>query len=66
MSCGVGCRLGMDRMLLWLWRRPAAVAPIEPLAWGPPNAMGVALKSKKQKQKQNKTKETSANPVEKK
>ena len=30
--------------LLWLWRRPVAVAPIGPLAWEPPYAMGVALK----------------------
>ena len=30
--------------LLWLWCRPAAVAPIGPLAWEPPYAMGAALK----------------------
>ena len=53
MSCGVGCRCGLDPVLLWLWRRPAAVVPIGPLAWEPPYAAGVALKSKqKQKQKQ--------------
>ena len=28
MSCGVGHRRGLDPALLWLWRRPAAVAPI--------------------------------------
>ena len=33
-------------MLLWLWRRPAAVAPIRPLAWEPPYAAGAALKTK--------------------
>ena len=52
MSCGVGCRLGSDPMLLWLWGRPAAVAPILPLAWEPPYPTGVALK----KTEQNKTK----------
>ena len=31
-SCGVGCRLGSDPALLWLWRRPVATAPIQPLA----------------------------------
>ena len=30
--------------LLWLCRRPAAVAPIRPLAWEPPYAEGAALK----------------------
>ena len=30
-------------MLLWLWYRPVATAPIELLAWEPPYAMGVAL-----------------------
>ena len=24
----VGCRLRLDPVLLWLWRRPAATAPI--------------------------------------
>ena len=32
-----------DRVLLWLWRRPAAEAPIRPLAWEPPYATTVAL-----------------------
>ena len=36
MSCGVGCRPGSDLMLLWLWGRPASVAPTGPLAWEPP------------------------------
>ena len=35
-----------DPVLLWLWRRPVAVALIQPLAWEPPYAVGVALKSK--------------------
>ena len=55
MSCGVGCRRGSDPMLLWLWCRLAATAPIRPLAWEPPYAEGVALK--RQKTKQNKTKQ---------
>ena len=52
MSCGVGRRHGLDPVLLWLWCRPAAVAPIQCLAWEPPYAAGVALKKQKQKQKQ--------------
>ena len=32
-SSGVGRRQGSDLALLWLWHRPAAVAPIQPLAW---------------------------------
>ena len=33
MSYGVGRRCSLDLELLWLWRRPAATAPIKPLAW---------------------------------
>ena len=44
MSCGVGRRRGSDPALLWLWRRPEATALIQPLAWEPPYALGVALK----------------------
>ena len=40
-----------DLALLWLWCRPAAVAPIGPLAWEPPYAMGATLKSQKKKKK---------------
>jgi len=50
-SCGVGRRHGSDPALLWLWRRPVATAPIRPLAWEPPYAAGVALKSRKRKRK---------------
>ena len=49
MSCGVGRRRDLDPTLLWLWRRPAAVAPIGPLAWEPPYVMGTALKRQKTK-----------------
>ena len=47
MSCGVGHRHGSDLVLLW--RRLAATVPIRPLAWGPPYAVGVALKTQKDK-----------------
>ena len=47
MSYGVGRRCGLDPAWLWLWHRPAAVAPIRLLAWEPPYAMREALKSKK-------------------
>ena len=56
MSCGIGCRLGSDPALLWLWHRPAAAAPIRPLAWEPPYAAGVALEKEKKK-KTNKKKD---------
>ena len=46
MSCGVGCRHGSDLMLLGLWCRPAAVAPIQPLVWEPPCATGAAPQEK--------------------
>ena len=32
MSCGIDHRCGLDLTLLWLWHRPAATAPIRPLA----------------------------------
>ena len=51
MSCDVGCRLCLDHALLWLSRRLAAVAPVGPLAWELPFAVGVARQSKKQKLK---------------
>ena len=34
-----------DPALLWLWRRPAIVVLIRPLAWERPNAAGAALKN---------------------
>ena len=49
----VGHRCGLDLSLLWLWHRLAAVALIRSLAWEPPYAEGVALKSKKKKKKKN-------------
>ena len=46
-SCGVGRRCGSDLALLWLWHRLEATALIQPLAWEPPCAVGVALKRQK-------------------
>ena len=40
-------QLGSALLWLWLWHRPAATAPIQPLAWEPPYATGAALKKKK-------------------
>ena len=52
MSCSVGRRRGLALMLLWLWCRQAATAaPVRPLAWEPPYAMGAALKRQKKKKK---------------
>ena len=36
-----------DPTLLWLWCRPAATAPIQPLAWELPYAVGAVLKRQK-------------------
>ena len=47
MSSGIRCRHGSDPELLWLWRRLAAVALIQPLAQELPYAAGVALKKAK-------------------
>ena len=43
--------LGIRRCheMLWLWHRLAAVAPIGPLAWELPHAMGAVLKRKKRR-----------------
>ena len=53
MSCGVGRRRGLEPVLLWLWRRPEATAPISPLAWEPPYAKGAALEKRQKRQKKN-------------
>ena len=47
MSCDVSCRCGSDPALLSWWGRPAAAAPIRPLIWELPCAMGADLKSQK-------------------
>ena len=61
MNCGVGHRHGWDPvLLLWLWCRPVAIAPIRPLAWEPPYAENLALeKAKRQKDKKTKKKKLS-------
>ena len=51
MSCGVAYRRSSDLVLLWLWCRPMATAPIRPLAWEPPYAEGAALEKTKKKKK---------------
>ena len=57
MSCGVGCRCGSDPVLLWLWHRLVATAPIRPLAWESPYAVGAAQEiAKRQKAKKKKKK----------
>ena len=43
-----------DPALLWLWRRPAAVAPIPPLAWRSPYVTGEALQKKTKDEKKKK------------
>ena len=54
MSCGVGCRSGLDPALLWLWHTPVATAPIRPLAWESPYVAGAAQEiAKRQKKKKN-------------
>ena len=40
-----------DPVLLWLWCGLAATAPILPLAWKPPYAVGEALAKAKKKKK---------------
>ena len=40
--------------MLWLWHRLMATAPIRPLAWEPPYAVGAALRRQKNKNKINK------------
>ena len=54
MSCGVGHRHSSDPKLPWLWCRPVATALIQPLAWEPAYAVGVALKRQTNKQQQQK------------
>ena len=54
-SCGVGCRRGSDPVLLRLWCRLAATAPIQPLVWEPPCAEGAAQEIAKRQKKKKKS-----------
>ena len=54
MSCGIGGRHGSDPALLRLWLRLEALAPIQPLAWEPPYAVGAALEKAKRPKKKKK------------
>ena len=56
MNCGVGCRLGSDPVLPWLWGRLVAIALIRPLAWELPYAAGTALENAERQKKINKNK----------
>ena len=47
----MGCRRGSDTSLLWLWRRPAATTPIQPLAWESPCTAEAALEMAKRPKK---------------
>ena len=53
MSWGVGRRRGSDPVLL----SPAAVVPVQPLAWELPYATGAALKQTKKKNRKEKGEE---------
>ena len=55
--------LASDPALLWLWCRPAAVAPLQSLAWEPPYAISAALKSKEKKKKKNKKEKDTFNQL---
>ena len=59
MSCGVGHSRSLDPALLWLWHRPAATAPIRPLAWELPCAAGAAQEMAKRQKKKKKKEEES-------
>ena len=52
MNCGIGCRCSLDPALLWLWHKPVATVPIQPLALEAPYVVGAALKDKKKKKEE--------------
>ena len=54
MSYCVGHRRGLHLALLWLWFRQVAIAPIGPLAWESPYAMGAALEETERQKKKKK------------
>ena len=49
MNFGIGCRLGLDPELPWLWPRLAAVAPIGPPTLGTSICQGCDPKKPKKK-----------------
>ena len=51
MNFGIGCRLGLDPELPWLWPRLAAVAPIGPPTLGTSICQGCDPKKPKKKKK---------------
>ena len=57
MSCGVGHSHSSDLVLLWLWCRTVAAAPIQPLAWKLLYAVGAALKRQERKTRKQERKE---------
>ena len=65
MSCGVGCRRVPDLALLWLWRRPAVIAPRRPLAWETKQAWGAALERQKKKKKRERERERKKKSINK-
>ena len=54
MSCSVGCRHRWNPVLLWLWCRPVATAPIRSLAWEPPYARERPYKRQKKRRRRRK------------
>ena len=52
----MGGKPSSDLALLCLWPRAVAAAPVQPLAWELPYAMGAALKRQKDKKKKKKNK----------
>ena len=63
MSCVVEHRRGLDPVLLWLWFRPMAIAPIRLLAWERPHAAGAAQEKAKRQKKKNKKEQTVCNCI---
>ena len=51
MSCDIGHRRSSDPTLLWLWLRPVAIAPIQPLVWEVAYAFGWGPKKMKERGK---------------
>ena len=65
MSSDIGHRCSLDPALLWLWHRPAAAAPIGPLAQDLPYADGYGPKKQKKKKKKKKEKNNPTHIIEK-